>query len=152
MKKKVKPGSRLKKGNNPNIAEVGKSTRFKPGQSGNPSGRPRDVVTQIMREMLPTPCPFSKKGLVWAEAIALAAFKRAAAGDVRAIAEVLDRTEGKPRQSVDIAAVGAFANMQMPPKSLEEIDRVLEEMWEKFAARINERKRAALNIGPPTNT
>jgi hypothetical protein len=96
MAKHSKPGNRLtqaRKGN-PAIAEHGKATRFQPGQSGNPSGRPRDVVSQVMRELLPTPCPLDKNGLAWAEAIAVAVFKKAVSGDVRAVSEVLDRTEG----------------------------------------------------------
>jgi len=145
-KKRAKPGNRHKKGNNPNIVEAGKSTRFKPGQSGNPNGRPRDIVTQVMREMMPTPCPFSKNGLAWAEAIALAAMKRAIAGDVRAVAEVLDRTEGKPRQSVDLSAVAAFAHVQVP-RSLEEADRRLEEIWMELKERVERRKAQALTVG-----
>lgn len=136
MTKKTKPANRLKNGGrrgNPRIAEAGKATRFKPGNNANPSGRPRDVVTQIMREMMPTPCPFNKKGLVWAEAIALAVFKRAIAGDVRAVAEVLDRTEGKPRQSVDLSAVALVQNVV--PTSLEEIDKRLREIVTRVRAR-----------------
>ena len=29
---------------NPNIREIGKTTRFKPGDTGNPKGRPKEIV------------------------------------------------------------------------------------------------------------
>ncbi|MGB8799438.1 MAG: DUF5681 domain-containing protein [Candidatus Acidiferrales bacterium] len=128
MAKRKKPGNRLKSGDrrgNPKIAEAGKATRFQPGNSGNKSGRPRDIVSQVMREMLPEPCPLDKNGLAWAEAIALAVFKKALRGDVRAAAEVFDRTEGRPKQSVQLSAT---AEVRTIPTSLEEIDRRLLEL------------------------
>jgi hypothetical protein len=70
-------------------------TAFKPGQSGNPKGRP-------------------KKGLAMAERIRAAlteedwlaiiekATEQAKAGDKAARDFLLDRTEGKPNQKIDI--------------------------------------------------
>jgi len=55
MRKKRSPGNRLKnrlKKGNPTIAELGKNTRFQPGQSGNPSGRPRDLLTEEIRLLI----------------------------------------------------------------------------------------------------
>jgi len=149
MAKRTKPGNRLKNGRrrgNPRIAEAGKATRFQPGNNANPSGRPPDVFSQIMRKMMPMPCPLDKNGRTWAEAVVLAAFKKAVRGDIRAAAEIFDRTEGKPRQSVDLAAVGAFANVQVPT-SLEEADRRLEEIWMELKERVERRKAQALTVG-----
>jgi hypothetical protein len=39
------------------------------------------------------------------ERVARALFEKAIRGDVRAIAELLDRAEGRPRQSMEVAAV-----------------------------------------------
>ena len=38
---------------NPNIVDAGKKTRFKPGQSGNPAGRPRrTAITDLLSFVL----------------------------------------------------------------------------------------------------
>jgi uncharacterized protein DUF5681 len=117
------------------LIEKGKATRFQPGQSGNPSGRARDVVSKVMREMLPEPCPLDRTGRAWAEAIALAVFKKAVRGDIRAAAEIFDRTEGKARQSVDVSAVGVFATLQGAPVGLDAIDKRLCELLERSGFR-----------------
>jgi hypothetical protein len=128
------PGSRRKRRKRDIAAliEVGKGTRFKPGQSGNPSGRARDVVSKVMRDMLPEPCPLDKNGLAWAEAIALAVFKKAVRGDVRAAAEIFDRTEGRPKQSVQVSAT---AEVRAIPANLEDVDRRLTELLGKLRDR-----------------
>lgn len=57
--------------------------------------------------------------------VAIALYKKAIKGDVRAIGELLDRAEGKPRQSLDLTAAGEFGFTNM---SLEEMDRRLMEL------------------------
>jgi hypothetical protein len=37
------------------LVEAGRATRFKPGQSGNPGGRPRSTITQRIRDILDRP-------------------------------------------------------------------------------------------------
>lgn len=73
---------------------------WKPGQSGNPGGRPRrkpisDAYTAILEAQ-------DAKGVTGAQMIALAMFQQALKGNVQAVREITDRVEGALRQSVDV--------------------------------------------------
>lgn len=74
---------------------------FKPGQSGNPSGRPkRKPLTEAYAAILDKPIPGDKEGHTFAEAIALAMAKEAIKGKVNAAAELADRVEGRALQQI----------------------------------------------------
>jgi len=106
-KSKRQPANRLKTGKrskgNPAIVELGKATRFKPGESGNPLGRPRDVVSVSLRRLLAEPCPQYADGRTWAEAISVTICNLALRGNVHAAQEICDRTEGKPAQAISLS-------------------------------------------------
>src|ERR1022692_4927193 len=97
--KVAQPGNRLKTGN-PQIHEHGKATQFQPGQSGNPNGRPLDLVSQELRRMMRSACPYDAEGRTWAQVISLAICRLALKGAVAATREICDRTEGKPTQAI----------------------------------------------------
>ncbi len=82
----------------------GNPAAFQPGQSGNPAGRPKSItLSEALRTQLSQPVPNDAKGRTFAEVIALrVCVKAAVQGDVSAAREIADRTEGKPRQSVDV--------------------------------------------------
>jgi ATP/maltotriose-dependent transcriptional regulator MalT len=61
-----------------------------------------ESISQAYREALMAVDP--ETGLIVVEAIARAVVARALKGDVRAAAEIMDRTEGKARQVVDVTA------------------------------------------------
>lgn len=67
-------------------------TKWKPGQSGNPNGRPpkEQSLTDILRSK------------VDAEEMAELMIGLAREGDLAAIKAVYDRVDGKPRESVDM--------------------------------------------------
>jgi len=68
------------------------SGRWKPGQSGNPSGRPKSKpFKEALQEVI------SRVGLQGAAAALVA---RANTGDVAAIKEIGDRLDGKVPQSI----------------------------------------------------
>jgi hypothetical protein len=66
-------------------------SKFRPGRSGNPRGRPkgaRNVATQFLEEMN---APASGMAISNLEAVIKAQASKAVAGDLRAIRDVLDR-------------------------------------------------------------
>jgi hypothetical protein len=86
---------------NPRIAELGKATRFRPGQSGNPGGRPnRTPYADAHREV--ADLPVSKLGILPNEStrmgIAKAVVRQALKGNIAAAIEAANRAEGTPRK------------------------------------------------------
>ncbi len=77
--------------------------KFKKGQSGNPSGRPRSaILSDALRCKLAEVDPIDESGRTYAEVIAEQIIIRAKAGDVQAIKEIADRVEGKARQTLSV--------------------------------------------------
>ena len=82
----------------------GGATRFKPGVSGNPGGRPKTrLLSEAFRNRLGEVDPSS--GKTNAEIIADTLTERAKIGDVKAAAEIADRCEGKAPQRLDVVSV-----------------------------------------------
>ena len=73
-------------------------SRFKPGQSGNPSGRPRGhSITAELRKMLDR----GLGGKDLAEAMARIAYQRALKGDWKFWNSIIERTDGKVSDRVE---------------------------------------------------
>lgn len=82
--------------------DVGKPYQWKKGQSGNPTGRPKSkTLSDAYRKKLEEPVPNDPEGRTWAELIAEGQVRDAVRGNVQAAREIADRTEGKPRQSIE---------------------------------------------------
>ena len=80
-----------------------KDTRWKPGQSGNPAGRPKSItLSEALRIELAKVLPNDTHERTFAELIAQQLVKAAATGNILAAKEIADRTEGKPKQAVDM--------------------------------------------------
>jgi predicted transcriptional regulator len=78
--------------------------RFRPGQSGNPKGRPKSItLSEAYRRELARVDPGDPEGRTYAEVLAERMRERAASGDVQALLELADRTEGKPRQTLSLS-------------------------------------------------
>jgi hypothetical protein len=80
---------------------------FKPGQSGNPAGRPKSaLLSSAIRSKLAQVDETDPERRTFAEVIADRAVMQARDGDVRQLVgllkEIGDRTEGKPAQSITI--------------------------------------------------
>jgi hypothetical protein len=91
------------KSNNPNIAEHGKPYRWKKGTSGNLSGRPKSkTLSDAYKNKLEEPVPNDPEKRTWAELIAEAQIRDAVRGNVQAAREIADRTEGRPRQAIEL--------------------------------------------------
>lgn len=84
--------------------ERGNPYAFKPGQSGNPAGRPREAITPYLRDYVQRKYP-GKSDATYAEMIAKALVDCAIRGEIAAIREVFDRLDGKPRQPVNLVDV-----------------------------------------------
>ena len=78
---------------------------FKPGQSGNPNGRPplawtwRGEILKALERVTPDGIPM-KQG------VAEALLDKALQGDVLAIKEIGNRMDGMPKQFTDITSAG----------------------------------------------
>ena len=89
---------------NPNISEHG----FKPGESGNPNGRPKGtrnrstIVKQWLEVEQKAKNPISGKEevLEQQDLITLALLKKAREGDVQAFKELMDSAYGKLNQTL----------------------------------------------------
>jgi hypothetical protein len=76
--------------------------KFPPGTSGNPNGRPKlTKLTEALREQLSEISPDADEQTI-AEEIAKTLIKLALSGDVSAIKEIGNRTEGLPKQAIDL--------------------------------------------------
>jgi uncharacterized protein DUF5681 len=139
--KKRRPG-------NPRIKEFGVATRFKPGQSGNPDGRPK---SRILAEMLAAignevdPETLKSYFQIAAEKLMSEVFR----GNVQAFREFADRVDGRSTQHVELSG-----GLQTSPRteweqawqnaSPEERKRMNEELDDKIlaAAELIKAKRA----------
>jgi 2-oxoglutarate dehydrogenase complex dehydrogenase (E1) component-like enzyme len=91
---------------------------FKKGESGNPTGKPKGVEhssTRLKRLLeltqdLKNPVTGETESFSVAEQMDLALIIKARKGDVLAYREILDRLEGKAKQSTDITTDGESLN------------------------------------------
>ena len=72
--------------------------RYKPGQSGNPSGRPKGLIGAALFKQL------RKSGGKDLERIVAGIIASATRGDAKAFAVIRDSTDGRPAQSIDLNA------------------------------------------------
>ena len=87
---------------------------FKPGQSGNPAGRPKGVPntkTRLQRilnliEEHKNPVTGELEKFTVAELLDMQQVIKARKGDTRAYQILIDRLEGRPQQSVDMTTNG----------------------------------------------
>lgn len=82
-----------KQDRNKRLIEQTKATRFQPGVSGNPGGRPKNSLSALLREFLDANDLEEKRAIV-KELIAVAK-KTGQRGQMPAMKEVWDREDGK---------------------------------------------------------
>lgn len=76
---------------------------FQKGVSGNPAGRPKSVtLSEAYRQQLAAQQTEGADASTYAEVIAKMVCEGAAKGNVNAARELADRTEGKPKQALDV--------------------------------------------------
>ena len=104
----------------PDQLERLKQHAFPPGVSGNPNGRPREVMGAAYRRALLRKIPNDAEGRIVADAIAEKMIALGRKGDVRAIAEVTDRIDGKPQQAVTLGSDGSGIPIEIASMTLEQ--------------------------------
>jgi hypothetical protein len=84
------------------VGNEGNLTPFKPGQSGNPQGRPPGSknLSTILKELLEEEVDIDGEKLPFKTAIIKKLIFKAHRGNLRAIQEIFDRTEGKAKQEI----------------------------------------------------
>jgi hypothetical protein len=123
---------------NPRIKELGITTRFKPGVSGNPGGRPK---TRILAEMLAAigneveP----KSGKTFFQVAAESLVRKVFRGDIGAFKEFADRVDGRSTQHVELTGglqVGHHTEWQhaWDKATTEERERMSAELEDKILA------------------
>jgi hypothetical protein len=88
-----------------------KATQFKPGQSGNPSGRPKKKpVSERYAESIEMPLPENirkqlglKPGATWGDAVAMGTIRSAVKGNQAAAKELREGIEGKAREQIELS-------------------------------------------------
>ena len=76
---------------------------FKKGQSGNPKGRPKSLtLSEAYRRELAKIDPADPQQRTFAEILAERTVSKAKSGDVAALKELADRTEGKAKQTITL--------------------------------------------------
>jgi hypothetical protein len=124
----MKPQNKIRTRTLPKEAEPYK---WKPGQSGNPGGRPRKTsVSDAYARHIDSPLPDTirlklrlRKGATWADAMALGQLHSAVKGKTDAAREIADRLEGRARQPVDVSGgitVGLAERIERARKASEE--------------------------------
>jgi hypothetical protein len=100
---------------------IGMATRWTKGQaSPNPGGRPsKTPLSDAYRRLLETPYPGDGRGRTYVERIAEVVCFEAGGGDLAAVREVADRTEGRPRQNVETNCMNLDLSRLTPEQRLQ---------------------------------
>ncbi len=103
--------------------------KFKKGENHNPKGRPpKDVsLTSLLKEQIDTIPPGEKQGRTWRQLLVLA-WLTGSMKNPTLLKELLDRLEGKIKESVDITTKGeAIGNghKSIPTSVLDEAMEIL---------------------------
>lgn len=106
---------------------------WKPGQSGNPKGKPKGTksISTFLRKLLdkeisaPRGSELASGKITVAERLALSLISQANLGNIRAAVEILDRTEGKVKDVVEQTNKNDLPSwlVDMAPKPIKDIDR-----------------------------
>ena len=104
--------------------------RFKPGQSGNPGGRPKKPVTAALESELNNLVPGDSEKRTWLQLMVQGAIKKAVKGDMKAFAEIIDRLEGKSMQAHELSGPGGGA-INVQSRTPQQVEKRISELLAK---------------------
>lgn len=111
------------------------ATMFQPGKSGNPSGPGKGFkhLSTVLRDMLSEDLPVIEDGKKvkkkLSDIIIRKLIIKAMAGDIKAIREILDRTEGKAGQMIEIKTSTDYSRLSVKERE------ILRQLYQKAEAR-----------------
>jgi hypothetical protein len=98
-----------------------KEHQWKPGQSGNPGGRPKgESITATLRRLLEQ----EHNGKSVQEILAEKVLREALSGKYSFVKELLDRLDGRPNQKVELATPENVTIFVRPPRVIGEGDPI----------------------------
>jgi hypothetical protein len=113
--KKRPRGRSFEKGNG-----FGSATRYKPGQSGNPDGRPAcKEISKALRVRLESEKPIAAR--TYAERLAKEWVEQGLGGNVSAIVTLADRVEGRPGVSVSINETDPLTELLLEMRQMSKV-------------------------------
>jgi Family of unknown function (DUF5681) len=117
----------------PSEKELANLKPFQPGQSGNPSGRPKGttIMTDAYFRALSKKIANDKEGRTYADAVAEKLMALMLKGDVRCASEVTDRLQGKAPQALALGGDGSGVPIEIAGMTPEEKRRRLAEIMAK---------------------
>jgi hypothetical protein len=104
-----RPKNKPRKERNTTITPEMQAAQWKPGQSGNPSGRPSKPFTAALLRIVEKKIANDPDGRVLLDAIAQQLIAKASKGDLASIRELADRIEGTPGRSITLGGEGGGA-------------------------------------------
>lgn len=114
------------------LAEMGAPYRWKPGQSGNPKGRqPKEhTLTSLIKDELQRREPKSGETYetLLARAIVIGGVASAMKGHDALAKVILERTEGKVPDIIDLRALALLVSKPIEQMTLEELDAYEQEL------------------------
>jgi hypothetical protein len=128
----VKTGKKQVSGKKP-ISEARlaalRPTQWRPGQSGNPGGRPRKLpISDALREILETIDPKDRQkrtfGALLAQKLLDEVLKKKGKLPISIVQEIADRVEGKPTQRTELTGAEGQP-LFLPPATREELEQRL---------------------------
>lgn len=111
------------------------AVKFQPGVSGNPGGRPKEIMAPAYRRALMKAIPNDKNGRTYADAIAEKNLSLMLSGDIRVTSEVTDRVDGKAAQSMSLTGPNGEGPVQLLHMTPEEKQLRLAHLLAKAAGK-----------------
>jgi hypothetical protein len=98
---------------------------FRKGQSGNPGGRPKTLITDAYRRVAKKKYPNDPENRTYAQLVAEVQFRAAIKGKTEAAKEITERLEGKVPQATHVSGgIGADGQALPIPVSLDVHERI----------------------------